>query len=349
MGLRPGQLVEVRSQEEILATLDADGCLEGMPFMPEMLKYCGRRLRVYKRAHKTCDTVNRTGGARIKSAVHLEDARCDGEGHGGCQASCLLFWKEAWLRPVPRDRANRPPQPPAAGPEPSRLDATWSYRTGPNVPAEELRYRCQATDLPRFAKTLPWWDVRQYIEDVASGNVGLRLFLRGLAFSAFRAYLQHGRGYRAIAAAYNWIQRKRGGTPFPFVDGSLTKTPHLELNLVPGERIRVKAFDDILATLDTRARNRGLFFDTQEMRLFCGQTFRVRSRVSRIINESTGEMMQFTNPCVTLEGVYCTGETTKDRLFCPRAIVPYWREIWLERVAREDGNAQEEPRRAAER
>ena len=35
--LRKGDLVEVRSEEEILRTLDADGKLDGLPFMPEML------------------------------------------------------------------------------------------------------------------------------------------------------------------------------------------------------------------------------------------------------------------------------------------------------------------------
>jgi hypothetical protein len=34
-----------------------------------------------------------------------------------------------------------------------------------------------------------------------------------------------------------------------------------------------------------------------------------------------------------LEQVWCSGELSKYRLFCPRAIYPYWREIWLERVA----------------
>ena len=54
-----GELVEVRSREEILGTLDADGRLENLPFMPEMLPYCGRQFRVFKRAHKTCDFVNK--------------------------------------------------------------------------------------------------------------------------------------------------------------------------------------------------------------------------------------------------------------------------------------------------
>src|SRR5215475_13657598 len=35
-GLRPGEMIEVRSLPEILATLDERGCLDGLPFMPEM-------------------------------------------------------------------------------------------------------------------------------------------------------------------------------------------------------------------------------------------------------------------------------------------------------------------------
>ena len=43
-GLRVGDLVEVRSADEIMATLDERGELENLPFMPEMLKFCGQRL-----------------------------------------------------------------------------------------------------------------------------------------------------------------------------------------------------------------------------------------------------------------------------------------------------------------
>lgn len=96
--LRAGDWVEVRSRDEILRTLDGTACLESMPFMPEMLRFCGQRFRVYKRAHRTCDTVDYIGGRHLKRTVHLEGLRCDGSSHGGCQAVCLLFWKEAWLR-----------------------------------------------------------------------------------------------------------------------------------------------------------------------------------------------------------------------------------------------------------
>src|SRR5262245_49125795 len=92
---RAGALVEVRSKEEILATLDEHGCVDGLPFMPEMLAFCGQRFHVRAIAHKTCETVRRTWrGRRLRYTVHLADLRCDGSAHGGCQAACTLFWKD---------------------------------------------------------------------------------------------------------------------------------------------------------------------------------------------------------------------------------------------------------------
>ena len=42
--LRVGDWVEVRSKDEILQTLDRDGRLDGMPFMPEMFAFCGQAI-----------------------------------------------------------------------------------------------------------------------------------------------------------------------------------------------------------------------------------------------------------------------------------------------------------------
>ena len=82
LNLHVGDTVEVRTQDEILATLDKDGRLEAMPFMPEMLQYCGRRFRVFKRADKTCDNIKEWSIRRAKNAVHLTGVRCSGEAHG---------------------------------------------------------------------------------------------------------------------------------------------------------------------------------------------------------------------------------------------------------------------------
>ncbi|MGA9724430.1 MAG: hypothetical protein WBQ86_18360, partial [Candidatus Binatus sp.] len=95
LDLKPGELVEVRGPAEIMSGLDADGKLDGLPFMPEMLAFCGRRLRVSRRADNTCALGQ---PRRIEATVHLEQLRCDGSAHRGCDAGCLFLWKEAWLR-----------------------------------------------------------------------------------------------------------------------------------------------------------------------------------------------------------------------------------------------------------
>ena len=104
MALRAGDWIEVKSKDEILATLDKNGRLEQMPFMPQMFQYCGKRFMVQKRAHKTCDPVYTMAARSVNHSVHL-NLRCDGKTFGGCQAGCLLFWKEAWLKPVAADAA----------------------------------------------------------------------------------------------------------------------------------------------------------------------------------------------------------------------------------------------------
>ena len=50
--LKSGDRVEVRAAAETMATLDDDGSLAAMPFMPEMLQYAGRRFTVSQRVEK---------------------------------------------------------------------------------------------------------------------------------------------------------------------------------------------------------------------------------------------------------------------------------------------------------
>ena len=83
LNLRAGDWVEVRSKEEILGTLDKDGRLGQMPFMPEMFQFCGKKFQVGKRAHKTCDPVNGLQSRSLPDSVHLEGLRCDGSAQQG--------------------------------------------------------------------------------------------------------------------------------------------------------------------------------------------------------------------------------------------------------------------------
>lgn len=97
LNLRPGEIIEVKALNEIMSTLDEKGVLEGLPFMPEMRKYCGKRFRVLKRVNKLI--IEGLGTLRrIENVVILDGAICTGEFHGGCKKSCMLLWKEAWLK-----------------------------------------------------------------------------------------------------------------------------------------------------------------------------------------------------------------------------------------------------------
>jgi hypothetical protein len=37
-------------------------------------------------------------------------------------------------------------------------------------------------------------------------------------------------------------------------------------------------------------------------------------------------------PAVILEGAFCRSRYSNHRMFCPRSIFAWWREVWLERV-----------------
>jgi hypothetical protein len=328
LGLRSNVWVRVRSADEVLSTLDDQGCLDGLPFQPEMLAYCGQRMRVAKVAHKTCDNIRKTGGRRMRDAVHLEGARCNGCAHGDCMADCVFFWKEAWLR-----REDDPPgTPPAA--TLNEQDLRRLTRAPGHDSAPDPTYVCQTTALFNATEALPWWDVRQYVRDVTTGNHRAAHVLKLLLFAAYRKLVSAGLGYRLLVGTYNRVQRWRGGKPYPLGSGAIADgkpTPTETLDLQVGEWVEVKSQEEILATISVNGFNRGMRYD-MEMSQYAGERHRVQMRVERLINEQTGKMVRMKTPCIQLEDVYCRATCTERRLGCPRASNTYWREIWLRRV-----------------
>jgi hypothetical protein len=108
LDLRAGDLVQVRTEREILKTLDANGTMDNMPFMPEMLQFCGKQFRVLNRmVQSTIDGAFLARHAesyvrefRNNDVVILQGVRCSGAEHDDCQRGCAIFWKEAWLEKV---------------------------------------------------------------------------------------------------------------------------------------------------------------------------------------------------------------------------------------------------------
>jgi len=300
--LRPGDLVEVRAPLEILQTLDENGALDGWPFMPEMIEFIGKRFRVRRRVLKTCISIgNSTNMRAVKAAdvVILEGLRCSGVDHDGCQKSCAIFWREAWLRRV--DAAA-----PLPGADPDgieRLRARLKTTSGPET------YFCQASELMKVTGpmrrperfTMCFTDVRvgncSALE--MAGRIGVWLYWR--------------------------IRRILLGVYAP---GTNQKTPTETLNLRSGELVEVKSLRGITETLDARAHNRGLYF-TPDMAELCGRDERVERRLEKIIVDGTGQMRQMRNT-VYLEGAHC-GCSHVAFGGCPRNEYSYWREIWLHR------------------
>jgi hypothetical protein len=329
--LKPGDVVEVRSPAEILSTLDSEASIDGMPFMGEMLQYAGRRFTVTHRVEKICDTAsgNPPNSRRMYDTVLLDDLRCDGSAHGGCQAGCRIYWKESWLRRVDQD------QRPADGGADARAQleelATaggWTSRAD-NGDGIEI-YRCQATEAVRASEQLGAFDLRQYARELASGNVGLQRFLR-VSLRATSLLIGRKLRLRGIARRlFGLLGLRRQPAQ------SAPVAAPVKLDLQPGEVVEVRPREEIARTLDANGKMRGLWYDPPEMGPYSGGRYRVKERVERIIDERTGEMIEIASDCLILDGVICTGDHSACRWFCPRGIYAYWREAWLHRVDESD-------------
>ena len=311
-GLQRGDLVEVRSAAEILRTLDGEGALDAMPFMPEMVAYCGRRFRVDRRAEKLCDTItNNLQSRRLINSVFLDDLRCCGADHGGCQAECRFYWKAAWLRRV------QPGEPARADDDPHATRALLAlvHANTSQTNDGSTRFRCQATQMVAATEPMTTTDPRPYFRELSSRNVTVRTFTRVMSRVAVMQPLQH-----------------LGRLPAPPLKGPSSRSPVTErLDLQPGEWVRVKSQDEIRELLTDKGTNRGLWFD-REMMAFCGRVMQVRGRVERLVDERTGEMIELSSDCIKLENGVCSGELSTGLWFCAREIYSYWRECWLERV-----------------
>lgn len=104
LNLHPRELVEIKSEAEILATLDENKKYHGLFWMPSMRIFCGKQYRVFKRV----ETIMLEGSGeirKIRNTVLLENVICDGGDFYGCDRSCFYYWREAWLRRVEPGKA----------------------------------------------------------------------------------------------------------------------------------------------------------------------------------------------------------------------------------------------------
>jgi len=97
-----GDLVRIRSREEILPTLNERNKLEGCFFMQEMFDYCGNEYRVIRKVENFFDEAS-LEMRKARTTSLLEGLHCSGKLTGyvtKCDRHCYSFWKEAWLEKI---------------------------------------------------------------------------------------------------------------------------------------------------------------------------------------------------------------------------------------------------------
>jgi hypothetical protein len=306
--LLPGDTVHIRPLPEILATLDAQASLDGMPFQPEMMKFCGGEARVFRCLDKIYDYGRTKHMRRLEGCVLLSNLRCDGSAHDGCEATCYLIWKTEWLQ---HSEAARSEVVPPATVDAARVSNTVavSTRHGPAL-------RCQFTELHGCTAEYGRMSPSRDLIPLLCGNYSAKAWLIAM-----------------FTRMFNGVQSWRGGVRFPPLPPLGEHVTKESTALNAGERVAVLPLEQIARTLNSQSKNKGLWFDV-EMVKHCGREYRVTARVQKIIDDATGQMRLMKTPCITLDTVDSTGEGLH---FNAQHDPIFWRESWLRRTDSSSG------------
>jgi hypothetical protein len=99
LGLKAGDWVRIKSQEEVRGALDATSRNRGLSFEPEMTRYLGSVHRVAQVVDRIVD--EQTGKmVNLDRTVVLDQVYCQGLCNKACPRKNPLFWREAWLERV---------------------------------------------------------------------------------------------------------------------------------------------------------------------------------------------------------------------------------------------------------
>jgi hypothetical protein len=299
-----GDLVEVKTWAEIRATLDERGCVEQLPFMPEMLVMCGQRARVFRCAHRIFDYRKSRRMRHIDDGVLLVGTVCTGSNHGGCEAACHTVWKSTWLR-----RVEQKPRAATVSMSSDRADSlgdTAVLEFGTSEP----HYVCQLTQLHAASKPIERRTATNFLLPLISGNVAPAAFFVG--------WLTH---------LFNLLQQRRGGIGFPTFETAAQDAGKNEDALKPGDQVVVRPSAEIRATLNDQLMHRGMWFEP-DMLKHAGRRYRVQANVRKLIDIVTGEMRTMKTPAYVLQDVHFSGER---QLFNAQHEPLFWRAAWLQR------------------
>ena len=213
---RAGDRVRVRSFAEIATTLDAEGALDGLPFLPEMARYCGRAFTVRRRVDKLIQEGVGSSMRRIRDVVLLDGTICDGAAHGDCRRACFPLWKTAWLEsggaPAPAGPAIGPSsgaKTPTLGAAAAGPSADMAPVPPPPASLSSSPNGCQVTALMTATTPLPLWHPSRHLLELKAGTYSVR---------EYAAYLFGGLYRKTVKRLVDTVAR-RGSTPLVVAEG----------------------------------------------------------------------------------------------------------------------------------
>ena len=111
LNLQPGELVQVRSREEIIATLDKQDRNRGLLFDGGMLTCCGGIYRVLRRVHRIVDEKTGKMIRMPNDCIILDGVICVGHLNRFCPRGIYPYWREIWLQRADDAHANKMEEP----------------------------------------------------------------------------------------------------------------------------------------------------------------------------------------------------------------------------------------------
>jgi hypothetical protein len=106
LNLQVGELVRVKSHEEILKTVDAGNRNRGMYWDAELVPYCNKTYRVLKRVTKIIDEKTAKIVEMKTPCIVLDSVVCQAR-YSQCRMLCpksmYSYWREVWLERVEVD------------------------------------------------------------------------------------------------------------------------------------------------------------------------------------------------------------------------------------------------------
>jgi len=118
LDLQPGELVEVKSHDEILQTIDHSLRNRGMKYGEELTPVCGQRFHVAQRVSRIIDESSGRMITMKNPCITLEGMYCHAQYTYYsllCSRRATPFFREIWLRRVPANEGAQPDIPTRPG------------------------------------------------------------------------------------------------------------------------------------------------------------------------------------------------------------------------------------------